>query len=86
MSVRYFKTPGGVAQYGSLTEDGLQVLLDAGHEEITADEYQAEEARQTEAAAAFLQHGPTTHSSEQMKEASTDGRNRRKRLGKQAGR
>jgi hypothetical protein len=41
MSIRYFRTGSGVAEYGNLTEDGLRVLLDAGLEEITAEEFAA---------------------------------------------
>jgi hypothetical protein len=79
MSVRYFKTPSGTAQYGNLTEDGLRVLVDAGHEEITAEQSRAEEARQAEAAAALIQRGALPKSGEQTEEASTDGGNGRKR-------
>jgi hypothetical protein len=46
MSVRYFRTAGGVAQYGNLTEAGVDVLLNSGHEEITAEEYAAAAADQ----------------------------------------
>lgn len=73
MSVRYFKTPTGVAQYGGLTEDGLQVLLDAEHEEITAEEYRAEETRQAEAAAALMKRGGPGDSDEQPESAHSGG-------------
>jgi hypothetical protein len=79
MSVRYFKTPTGPAMYGNLSEDALRVLTDAGHEEITADEYQAEEGKQAEAGAALHQPATTADGSEQGKEATADGRDGRKR-------
>jgi hypothetical protein len=79
MSVRYFQTPAGVVRYGGLTEDGLQVLLDAGHEEITAEQYQAEEAGQAEAAAALIQRGAQPESNEPGEEAVPSGGNKRQR-------
>lgn len=79
MSVRYFKTPTGFTQVGGLTEDGLRVLLDAEYEEITAEEFQAEQAKQGEAALARLQAGATAENTEQTKGATADGRDGRKR-------
>jgi hypothetical protein len=76
MSVRYFQTPAGAAQYGNLTEDGLRVLLDAGYEEITAEEYEAEQAKQEEAHAALLQPPAPADSTEQAQERAS-GRNKR---------
>lgn len=59
MSIRYFRSKdGGAQQVGNLTDDGAAVLLDAGHVEITAEEYQAEEMKQAEAAAALIPRGP----------------------------
>lgn len=54
MSVRYFKTPAGLAQYGNLTDDGVRVLVDSGHEEITAAEYQQAQEEQAAAVAELL--------------------------------
>lgn len=54
MSVRYFKTRAGVAQYGNLTDDGAAVLVDSGHEEITAEEYQQAQEEQATAVAELL--------------------------------
>ena len=53
MSVRYFQTTTGVAQYGNLTPGGEAVLTDAGYTELTAEAYEAAAAEQ-EAAAAVL--------------------------------
>ena len=80
MSIRYFRSKdGGVSQVGNLTDEGAAVLLDAGHEEITAEEYdQAVTAAEEAAQAARIAAVPQT-SDEQAKEASTDGGNQRKR-------
>jgi hypothetical protein len=79
MSVRYFRTSHGVAQYGNLTDERAAVLLDAGHEEITAEEYEAAVTAAEEAAQAARTTAVTQASDEQPKETSSDGRNGRKR-------
>ncbi|MEC3994993.1 hypothetical protein VSR01_16230 [Actinacidiphila sp. DG2A-62] len=76
MSMRYFRTLHGVAQYGNLTDDGAQVLADAGHEKITAQEHDQAVAAAAEAAPAL---GVPQVSDEQTQEADTDGGNKRKR-------
>ncbi|HLL37368.1 MAG TPA: hypothetical protein VK545_26545 [Streptomyces sp.] len=73
MSVRYFQTPAGVVQYGNLTEDALRVLLDAGHTEITAEEYQAETGRQAEARAALFEPPARPESAEEPEEERAGG-------------
>ncbi|MDH6489664.1 hypothetical protein [Streptomyces sp. SAI-127] len=79
MSVRYFRTLHGVVQYGNLTDEGVQVLADAGHEEITAEEYDQAVTAAAEAAPAL---GVLPVSDEQPKEASADGAKARKRRGR----
>jgi len=77
MSVRYFQTPAGAAaQYGNLTEDAERVLLDAGYEEITAEEYQA---KQEEAHVALLQQTAPADSTEPAKETTSGGDGRKRR-------
>ncbi|MEC3995158.1 hypothetical protein VSR01_17110 [Actinacidiphila sp. DG2A-62] len=76
MTTRYFRDQdGGVQQHGNLTEEGAAVLLNAGHEEITAEEWAEVQTAAAEAArtAAVPQTG-----GEQPKEASR-GRNGRER-------
>ncbi|MGX1301336.1 hypothetical protein RKD35_002824 [Streptomyces albogriseolus] len=79
MSIRYFRNEGGgVQQVGNLTEEGAAVLLDAGHEEISAEEYEAAVTAAEEATQAARSLGAPQASSEQPKEASR-GRNGRER-------
>jgi hypothetical protein len=77
MSARYFKTPTGVAQYGNLTDNGAQTLADAGHEEITAEQYA--EAEKTAAEAVKAAVLPRADSEQPTKEVATDGGNKRQR-------
>lgn len=77
MSIRYFRNKdGGVSQVGNLTDEGAAVLLDAGHEEVTAEEYDQAMVAAAEAAPA---PGVPQTSDEQAKGAVPSGGNKRQR-------
>lgn len=80
MSIRYFRNEaGGVQQVGNLTDEGAQVLADAGHVEISAEEYEVAVTAAEQAAQAARAAGVPQAGDEQAEEVGADVGDRRKR-------
>lgn len=79
MSIRYFRDQdGGVQQHGNLTDEGAGVLAEAGHEEITAEEYQAAEEEARAAAEMAATAAPAAPAAAKERASEPSARKRRR--------